>query len=145
MNPIPDPADPAPQLTLGRVVVLVHDCEAALAFYRAAFGAQVLFDAPSPGGDRYLHVGFGAGSGAGVWLLRAGRGSATHVGRQTGGEPLVVFYTPDLRAAVERAVAAGAEIVRPVAHADGAGFAHLADLYGNVLLLVEWPPATRRS
>lgn len=38
-----------------------------------------------------------------------------------------------------------AEILRPVAHANGTGFAHLADLYGNVLLHVELPPATRSS
>lgn len=141
MPSFPDSAAPAPPLTLGRVVVLVHDCEAALAFYRAAFGAHVLFDAPSPDGDRYLHVGFGTEAGAGVWLLRAGDGSAARVGQQTGGEPLVVFYTPDLAAAVARAKAAGAAVVRPVEHADGASFAHLADLYGNVVLLVELAPA----
>lgn len=141
MNPALELPVAAPPLTLGRIVVLVHDYDAALAFYRAAFGARVLFDAPSPTGDRYLHVGFGPEAGAGVWLLRAGGEAAARVGRQTGGEPLAVFYTPDVRAAVTRAKAAGAEVVRPVEHADGASFAHLADLYGNVLLLVELSPA----
>lgn len=145
MPAFPDSASAAPPLTLGRVVVLVRDCEAALAFYRAAFGARVLYDGPGPSGERYLHVGFGAETGAGIWLLRAGGGSSARVGQQTGGEPLIVFYTPDLAVAVARAVAAGAEIVRAVEHADGAGFAHLADLYGNVILLVELPPATRHS
>ena len=59
-----DPALSAPPLTLGRLVVLVQDYDAALAFYRAAFGARVLFDAPSPTGDRYLHVGFDSAGGA---------------------------------------------------------------------------------
>lgn len=127
----------APPLTLGRVVVLVRDYDAALAFYQAAFGAQVLFDAPSPTGDRYLHVGFGPEASAGVWFLRAGGEAATRVGRQTGGEPLAVFYTSDVRAAVSRAEAAGAQITRPVESADGASFAHVTDLYGNVLVLVE--------
>lgn len=136
-----DPPVSAPPLTLGRVVVLVHDYDAALAFYSAAFGARVLFDAPSPTGDRYLHVGFGPDGGAGLWLLRASGNAAAHVGRQTAGEPLAVFYTADVRTAVACAVAAGAELVRPVEGADGASFAHLADLYGNVFVLVELPRA----
>ena len=131
----------APPLTLGRVVVLVREYEPALAFYRAAFGARVLFDAPSPAGDRYLHVGFGPGDGAGVWLLRASGEATARVGRQTAGEPLAVFYTPDVQQAVARAVWAGADVARPVERADGASFAHVADLYGNVFVFVEMATA----
>lgn len=136
-----DPAVPVPSLTLGRVVVLVQDYDAALAFYRSAFGARVLFDAPSPAGGRYLHVGFGSEGDAGVWLLLASGEAAARVGRQTAGEPLAVFYTADVRGAVARAAAVGAEVVRPVESADGASFAHVADLYGNVFVLVELPSA----
>ena len=63
---------------------------AAVTFYEAAFGARVSFDAPAPGGGRYLHVQFGAAedgpTGAGIWLLRATGGDESRVGRQTGGE-----------------------------------------------------------
>jgi predicted enzyme related to lactoylglutathione lyase len=135
------PALEGPPLTLGRVVVLVRDYDVALAFYRAAFGARVLFDAPSPAGGRYLHLGFGDTAGSGMWLLQAGGEAAARVGRQTGGEPLAVFYTVDVPAAVARAAAAGAKVVRSVESADGATFAHVADLYGNVFVLVHLPPA----
>jgi predicted enzyme related to lactoylglutathione lyase len=135
------PAVSAPPLTLGRLVVLVHDYADALAFYQSAFDAHVLFDAPSPTGGRYLHVGFGPEGSAGVWFLRADGETAVRVGRQTGGEPLAVFYTPDVHAAVARAAAAGATIVRPVERAAGASFAHVADLYGNVFVLAELAPA----
>jgi len=141
MTLVVDPAVAASPLMLGRVVVLVHDYDDALAFYGAAFGARVLFDAPSPAGDRYLHVGFGGEAGVGVWFLRANGEAAVRVGRQTGGEPLAVLYASDVRAAVERAESAGAEVVRPIDSADGASFAHVADLYGNVFVLVELPPA----
>jgi len=134
------PAISSPALTLGRLVVLVEDYDEALAFYQAAFDARVLFDAPSPT-DRYLHVGFGAEGSAGVWFLRASGEAAVRVGRQTGGEPLAVFYTPDVHAAVARAAAGGAEIVRPIESAGGASFAHVADLYGNVLVLAELSPS----
>jgi len=132
-----DPSLPAPPLTLGRIIILVEDYDAALGFYQAAFGAQVLFDAPSPTGDRYLHVGFGGDAGIGVWFLRATGEAGARVGRQTGGEPLVVCYTPDVRAAVARAEAVGATVVRPIETAGGASFAHVTDLYGNVLVIVE--------
>ena len=147
-QPVLAPPGAAP-LALGRLVVLVRDYDTALEFYRAAFGARVLFDSLLPSGERYLHLGFGSETddsapigapGVGVWLLRAGGESATRVGRQTGGEPLAVFYTPDVRGAVARAEAAGAALVRPVVTADGASFAHVADLYGNVFVLVEFTP-----
>lgn len=133
---------PAAALRLGRVVVLVHDYEEALRFYREAFGAQLLFDGPSPTGDRYLHVGFGGEAGTGVWFLRAQGETASRVGRQTGGEPLAVLYAEDLQAALARARGAGATVIRPVETAAGACFAHLADLYGNVFVIVELPSPT---
>jgi predicted enzyme related to lactoylglutathione lyase len=126
----------APPLTLGRLVVLVREYDAALAFYQAAFGARVLFDAPTSSGGRYLHLGFDD-AGIGVWLLRAEGVNDARVGRQTGGEPMAVFYTPDVRAAVARVQSADGIVVRPVAMADGARFAHVADLYGNEFVLVE--------
>lgn len=141
--PVRAPEVAAP-LTLGRVVVLVRDYDEALAFYCAAFGARVLFDAPSPSGDRYLHLGFGGETGeapgVGLWLLRAEGEDAALVGRQTGGQPAAVLYTPDVRAAVARAEAAGAAVVRPVATAAGATFAHVADLYGTEFVLAELAP-----
>ena len=132
-------ADASP-LTLGRIVVLVREYDAALDFYRAAFGATVLFDTPTASGGRYLHLGFGSVAGVGVWLMRAGEADTERVGRQTGGEPLAVFYTPDVRAALARAEAAGGAVVRPLETADGARFAHVADLYGNVFVLAELAP-----
>ena len=89
----------------------VGDYDAALEFYHAAVGAHVLFDAPSPLGGRYLHVGFG--------------------------EPVAVFYTPDVDAAVARVEGAGGTTVRRVETAGEARFAHVADLYGNVFVIVE--------
>lgn len=138
-------ATSAPPLTLGRIVVLVRDYDEALAFYQAAFGAQVMFDAPSPSGDRYLHLGFGDADegtvqGAGIWLLAARGEDDTRVGRQTGGQPIGVFYTTDVQGAVERLEQAGGSIARPVASAGGARFAHVNDLYGNEFVLVELAP-----
>ncbi|MGZ8457992.1 MAG: VOC family protein [Gemmatirosa sp.] len=140
----------APPLTLGRIVVLVRDYDAALAFYQAAFGARVLFDAPSPTGARYLHVTLASEGtrepAVGFWLLRAEDADDAHVGRQTGGQPLAVLYTSDVQAAVARVLTAAGTLVRPVQSADGTSFAHVADLYGNEFVLVELPaPASQRG
>ncbi len=129
--------------TFGRTVVLVRDYDEALAFYQAAFGARVLFDAPSPNGDRYLHVALSAGAESeasatpGFWLLRASGEDTLRVGDQTGGQPLAVLYTKDAPAAVARVEAAGGPVRRPMASAGGARFAHVADLYGNEFVIVE--------
>jgi len=139
------PRDAVGQLAFGRVVVLVRDYDAALAFYKEAFGVRVVFDAPSPTGDRYLHVVLESedASGthapaAGFWFLRP-TADNDRVGRQTGGEPLAVLYATDVHVAVARVQAAGGALVQPVRSADGASFAHVADLYGNEFVLVEMP------
>lgn len=134
----------AADVSLGRVVLLVHDYDVALDFYRAALGAEPIFDQPTPSGDRYLHLGLpgqaagdGAGPPVGLWLLRATGDDAALVGRQAAGHPLLVLYTGDCDAAVERFVRAGGSLRQPARTEAGARFAHVADLYGNELLLVQ--------
>jgi predicted enzyme related to lactoylglutathione lyase len=55
---------------------------------------------------------------------------------------VAVFYTSDVEGAVARVTEAGGAIVRPVESTGDASFAHVADLYGNVFVLVELAPAT---
>lgn len=134
-----------PTFSLGRLVILVRDHDEALEFYRSAFGARVIFDAPAPGGDRFLHVALdgdvedvpGDRAPVGIWFLRAGAEDDGRVGLQAGGQPLAVLYTPDVVGAVARVESAGGTTARPVATAGGASFAHVRDLYGNELVLVQ--------
>ena len=134
---------PTPSISFGRLVLLVKDYDVAMRFYREAFGAVVLFDATSPDGQRYVHVGFEADRqrqdlpAAGFWFLRATGADASRVGNQSGGHPLAVLYTPDCAGAVRRFVSAGGALRRPTHEADGAAFAHVADLYGNEFVLVQ--------
>lgn len=124
--------------------MLVRDYDEALAFYAAAFGAMPLHDT-TEGDERYVHVGFPGEPGAdagratvGLWFLQArAPDERALVGRQTGGHPSLVLYTTDCRAAVDRVQAAGGRVRREVRSAGGATFAHVLDLYGNELVLVE--------
>lgn len=129
---------------LGRVVLLVRDYDEALAFYAAAFGAEPLHD--SNGDDeRYLHVGFprqpaaeAAVAPVGLWLLRARAAEERAlVGRQAGRQPFLVLYTNDCREAVDRVARAGGGVRREVRTEAETTFAHVLDLYGNEIVLVE--------
>lgn len=135
---------------LGRVVLLVRDYDEALAFYRAALGAEPIFDQTTPQGQRYLHVALPAQptpSGqpqerVALWFLQptdeaTPRTERPPVGRQAGPHPFLVLYTRDCAAAVERFVGAGGELRRELREEAGARFAHVADLYGNELVIVE--------
>lgn len=127
---------------LGRTVLLVHDYDEALAFYRDTLGFHPLHDVTSPDGQRFLHVGMPGQGGTppvGLWLLQPGGGDEGLVGRQAGGQPLLVLYTADCRGACERLEARGVRFKTPPAEADGATFAHFLDLYGNEIVLVELP------
>ncbi|MBB4665174.1 VOC family protein [Conexibacter arvalis] len=122
---------------IGRAVVLVRDYDEAQAFY-AKLGFEPLHDERLPDGRRFLHVGLPSQPGVGLWLLRpAGADGEERIGRQTGGEPLLVLYTDDLASAIASARAAGVDSFEEPRAGDGSAFVHFADLYGNHLLLVE--------
>lgn len=133
-------------LALGRTVLLVHDYDEAIAFYRDRLGFGVLHDSTAPGGQRFVHLGLPAQAtagpaGVGLWLLApAGPVESALVGRQSGGQPLLVLYTADCRAAAARLSAGGVRFRRPVREEGGAVYAHIEDLYGNELVLVERLP-----
>jgi predicted enzyme related to lactoylglutathione lyase len=120
---------------IGRVVVLVHDQDAALRFYREALGFETLHDSDA-GGFRYLHVG-PAGGGAGVWLMPpSGEEERALVGRQAGGQPLLVLYTDDLDAAAARLREHGVEVWAERADATGRSL-HFRDVAGNVMVAAQ--------
>lgn len=125
---------------LGRTTLLVHDYEAALGFYRDVLGFAVLHDSTAPSGQRFLHIGLPDQRGTplvGLWLLEPPAGDADLVGRQAGAQPLLVFYTDDCNGAVATLEQRGVEFRGPPVAEGDALFAHFADLYGNVLVLVE--------
>ena len=119
---------------LGRIVILVDDQEAALAFYRDVLGFDVAFD-ETTNGSRSLHLSLAGG--AGVWLMPASTDEEfSHVGRQTAGRPLFVLYTDDLEVVAERLRRRGVETwgLREDA---GARSLHLRDHLGNVIVAAE--------
>jgi predicted enzyme related to lactoylglutathione lyase len=124
-------------LTLGRMTLLVEDQDAAAGFYAAAFGFVTLHDQVLPNGFRAVHIGPSDDDGAGLWLMP----SAEAVGRQTAGYPLLVLYTDDLDGDLARLAGLGILPSQGPVREQGSAYAHVPDLYGNDLVLVELTPA----
>ncbi|WP_161498743.1 VOC family protein [Microterricola pindariensis] len=119
----------------GRTVVLVRDYEEAIAFYRDGLGFEVLFDEPGEGGFRLLHLGTGGETG--LWLMQVLPGDERLVGHQAGGHPLGVLYVDELDAALARLAALGTVPAQPPGADAGSRWAHVHDLYGNQIVLVQ--------
>ncbi|SFJ83146.1 VOC family protein [Streptomyces pini] len=128
----------SPFSALGRLTVLVEDPDDALAFYRDVLGMRVLYDRTA-GGYRYLHLGVPGQEGTGLWLMPAtGEEERRLIGRQTGGQPLLVLHTDDLGAVAARLREHGVRMWDLREGADG-GSLHFADLYGNVIVAARTP------
>jgi catechol 2,3-dioxygenase-like lactoylglutathione lyase family enzyme len=119
---------------VGRVVVLVDEPDAALAFYRDVLGFRVLYDRTADG-YRYLHVGVPGQEGTGLWLMPATSDRERElVGRQCGGQPLLVLHTADLDRVAARLREHGVRVWAEREDADSRSL-HFADLYGNVIVV----------
>jgi catechol 2,3-dioxygenase-like lactoylglutathione lyase family enzyme len=122
---------------LGRVVVLVHHYDEALAFYTERFGCEVVLDRPGPDGVRFVHVRF-PGDPAAIWLLRpGGETGLDRVGAQTGGEPVAVVYTDDLHELVARWRSGEVRFRVEPYEVEGTQVCHVLDLYGNEFVAVQ--------
>jgi catechol 2,3-dioxygenase-like lactoylglutathione lyase family enzyme len=122
---------------IGRVVVLVRDYDEAIAWY-AKLGFVSLVDQPLPDGRRFVHLGLPSQPGVGVWLMEpATSDGRERVGRQTGGEPLLVLYTDDLDATLAELRAAGVASIGEPQRDEASAYVHVHDLYGNRIVLVE--------
>lgn len=128
--------------TLGRLVILVDDYNAALDFYVKNFGCHVLHDSLGADGQRYLHIAFPGDDRFGIWLLAAEGGEQRkQVGRQTAGQPTLVLYTDDLDGLYARLRQNDVRVPQAPVSVPGSRFFHCLDLHGNRLTVVELPPA----
>jgi catechol 2,3-dioxygenase-like lactoylglutathione lyase family enzyme len=130
------PAGPAQRLAL--VALVVHDYDAAIAFFTGALGFTLVEDTPlGDGGKRWVVVSPGEGS-AGVLLARAsGPAQEARVGDQTGGRVALFLDTDDFAASHSRMTAAGVRFVEGPRREDYGTVAVFEDLMGNRWDLVE--------
>ncbi|MCF8240568.1 MAG: VOC family protein [Melioribacteraceae bacterium] len=90
-------------INIGRIVILVNDYDKAFEFYKQIFFAKKLYDETTPEGQRFLHISFSGNNGIGIWFLKTDSDNQKDkVGKQTAGQPTIVFYTDDIEPLYER-------------------------------------------
>jgi PhnB protein len=111
--------------------LIVKGAAKAIDFYKAAFGATELFRMAQPDG-RVGHAEIRIGDSV-VMLADEHPDMGARSPQTIGGTPLsLLLYVPDVDAVVARAVAAGAQLTRPVAdqfYGDRSGI--LTDPFGH--------------
>ena len=122
---------------LGRMILLVKDYDEALGFYVGKLGFEKLFDQTISDAVRYVHIGVPGQSEVALWLLKAGTGEKSLVGRQTGSKPLFILYTKDCQKTYQALKQSGVDFLYEPEDTEGDVHVHFQDLYGNQIILVE--------
>ena len=130
------PVDPVPEHV--RTVtprLVVDDGRAAIDFYAAAFGAQLLGDPFDGPGGALIHAEIRIGDSVVMLTADSGDGGADASSPKLlggGVSAVMATYWPDVDTAWDRAIAAGAEVVYPLAdHFYGERGGRLRDPFGQ--------------
>ena len=125
---------------IGRMILLVKEYEEALSFYVGKLGFQKIYDQTVSDELRYVHIGLPGQEDIGLWMLKAGTGEKSLVGRQAGGEPLFVLYTDDCKKTYATLRQRGVEFLYEPEDTEGDIHVHFKDVYGNQIVMVELKP-----
>lgn len=121
---------------LALTTLLVHDYDAALAFYVGALGFTLAEDSDLGDGKRWVVVR--AANGPALLLARASdERQAARVGDQTGGRVAFFLETDNFAADHARMLAAGVRFTEPPRSEPYGTVAVFADLHGNLWDLIE--------
>ena len=126
---------------IGSIALLVHDYDAAIAWFTGKLGFTLMSDTDLGNGKRWVLVAPPGGQGTRILLAKAATPEQTaRVGDQTGGRVFLFLHTDDFqrdhRAYIERGVTF-AETPRTEPYGTVAVF---QDLLGNKWDLIEFAP-----
>ena len=113
--------------------IVVSDAEAAIAFYKNAFGAEERFRMPTPDGSKILHAQLTIG-GSPLMLASEFEGMGCQSPSSLGGSPVTLhLYVENVDEFYDRAVAAGANADMPPADMFwGDRYGRVSDPFGHV-------------
>lgn len=125
---------------IGAISLLVHDYDAAIAFYVGKLGFDLSEDTDRGGGQRWVRV-TPKGGETSLLLARATTDAQkAQVGNQAGGRVLLFLETDDLMRDHAAWLAAGVRFRETPRHETYGKVVVFEDLYGNAWDLIE--PAT---
>lgn len=115
------------------ITLVVHNYDAAIAFYTGALGFGLSEDTDRGDGSRWVVVTPPGGlPGTGLLLARAkNETERASVGAQTGGRVGFFLYTEDFAGDHARMLAAGVRFLEEPRHEPYGAVAVFEDLYGN--------------
>lgn len=91
------------------------DCRKAIAFYKKAFGAEVLDNMPGPDGRGTMHATMKIGNSIFMMGDEMPSEDCAKSAETAGGSPISLYiYVPDADAAFQQAVSAGGSVKMPV-------------------------------
>lgn len=120
--------------------LIVKDAAKAIEFYKHAFNASEIMRMPGPGG-RIMHAELKLGDSVVMLADEVPEMGYRAPGADGGAAVSLLVYDPDVDATVNRAIAAGGKVTRPVAdqfYGDRTGT--LVDPFGHV-----WTVATHKE
>ena len=125
------------RLRLAHLSLLVREYDEAIAFYVNKLGFTLEEDTDLGNAKRWVRISPGAGS-AELLLARAVTDTQrAHIGNQTGGRVFLFLETDDFERDFGLYMARGVEIVRPPIEEPYGKVAVFADLYGNLIDLIQ--------
>jgi len=118
--------------TLGSIALVVRDYDEAIAFYTNKLDFELIEDADSGNGKRWVRVRPPGSTGPDLLLAKAVTPEqASRIGNQTGGRVFLFLHTDDFWRDYREMTAKGVQFVRQPSEESYGTVAVFEDLYGN--------------
>lgn len=123
---------------INQITLVVKDYDEAIAFYTQKLGFELLEDTQMTPEKRWVRVKPSGTTGCGLLLAKAANETQLKsVGNQSGGRVFLFLYTDDFQSYFKNLEQNKVEIIRPPSKEAYGTVAVFADLYGNLIDLIE--------
>ncbi|HEX6892345.1 MAG TPA: VOC family protein [Chryseolinea sp.] len=123
---------------LAQIALVVRDYDEAIQFYTEILKFELIEDTPLTPSKRWVVVRPPGAKGCALLLAKAvGSEQISRIGNQTGGRVFLFLYTDNFQRDYEFLKMKGVRFVREPSEESYGTVAVLADLYGNLIDLIE--------
>jgi catechol 2,3-dioxygenase-like lactoylglutathione lyase family enzyme len=123
---------------LVNVALIVNDYDESIHFYTDKLGFDLVEDTRISGSKRWVRIKPPNSDGCCLLLAKAvNKEQQSRIGNQTGSRVFLFLYTDNLKRDIEILRRKGVQIVRQPSIEEYGTVAVLADLYGNLIDLIE--------